>query len=641
MKKAHSTLRTRFIVTFVPVVVVLIILIGALLSQLISKAIDKQGAELVRHTEIQLTERLQSGLKIYRQLMQNRLKQILATANALGNSGNFRSLIAKSQHDTVSQVLRQSLESEDLDFATVFDVEGLVLSSVPVNSDDLGIARSYRASSIGSFISSFKAADQLPPNRIGLLSMDKGLLENLGVKTQVDSKKALIGMVVVKFIENDFGDKLGILIAGKLLHQWDQGLTMTRDLSKSAIAVYSGLDPIASIGFPSAISALKPEMISSGTEATNKWTTRYVGDHAFSFICQPLTGIDNAVIGNTCAAISDRQASKVGAVLENLATGLAADIRLWMLVLGSVAVIGLILLSVFFAQKITNPLLSITKAMHRLAENKLDVEIPKSEGIIEVETMASAIQVFKENAIELREAQGTLVRQERLAALGQMSATVSHELRNPLGTIRTSMITIADNTKDMNLGIERAIARIERNIIRCDGIIGELLDYTRESAPNQVPTDADAWLGGVLDEQEVPSGLSLGRDLASSVDISIDQDRFRRIVINLFDNACHAVQDNADGTGRKVDFATRATGERWEMIVTDNGHGIADNELAKIFEPLYSTKSFGVGLGLPVVRKIAGEHGGGIDISSEVGEGTQVTLWLPLSTPKHTEAAAT
>ena len=189
---------------------------------------------------------------------------------------------------------------------------------------------------------------------------------------------------------------------------------------------------------------------------------------------------------------------------------------------------------------------------------------------------------------ELRQVQDDLIRQERLAVLGQLSATVSHELRNPLGTIRTSMITITDNTEGRGLDVEDAIGRIERNIKRCDGIIGEMLDYTRDAAPNREPTDVDDWLGGVLDEQEVPSGLSIGRDLVSGVEANIDRDRLRRAVINVFDNACQAVKDNGSGADKGVVVATKVNGEKVEIQVTDSGPGIPDDELGKVFEPLYA-----------------------------------------------------
>ena len=249
-------------------------------------------------------------------------------------------------------------------------------------------------------------------------------------------------------------------------------------------------------------------------------------------------------------------------------------------------------------------------------------------------TISTDITERKQAEEELRKAQDDLVRQERLAVLGKLSATVSHELRNPLGTIRTSITTIIGITEGKELGIEGAIGRIERNIKRCDYIIVEMLDFTRDTAPNRESTDVDDWLGGVLDEQDVPPGLSLGRDLASGVEADIDRDRLRRAVINLFDNACQAVEGNGDGADNEVVVATKVNGERVEIVVTDNGPGIADDEVGKIFEPLYSTNSFGVGLGLPVVEKIVEEHGGGVDITSTIGWGTQATLWLPLALDK-------
>ena len=129
-------------------------------------------------------------------------------------------------------------------------------------------------------------------------------------------------------------------------------------------------------------------------------------------------------------------------------------------------------------------------------------------------------------------------------------------------------------------------------------------------------------------------GLSVGRDLASGVEAAFDRDRLRRAVVNVYDNACQAVEGNGDGADNEVVVATKVKGERVEIVVTDNGPGIADDELGKVFEPLYSTKSFGVGLGLPVVEKIVEEHGGGVDITSTIGRGTQVTLWLPLALDK-------
>ena len=90
------------------------------------------------------------------------------------------------------------------------------------------------------------------------------------------------------------------------------------------------------------------------------------------------------------------------------------------------------------------------------------------------------------------------------------------------------------------------------------------------------------------------------------------------------------MEDNGSDADKGIVVATKVNGEKVEIVVTDSGPGISDDEMGKIFEPLYSSRSFGVGLGLPVVRKITEEHSGGIDITSTIGRGTRATMWLPL-----------
>ncbi len=236
---------------------------------------------------------------------------------------------------------------------------------------------------------------------------------------------------------------------------------------------------------------------------------------------------------------------------------------------------------------------------------------------------------------ELEEAQEELVRRERFAMLGTLIAVVSHELRNPLGTIRASLFAIADRVRDEGLGLERPLERAERNIIRCDKIIEELLDYTRSHDFNLEETVLDEWLEEALDEQTMPEGIDMTRDLDSKAVLMLNRDRLRRSVINIIVNACQAIaekkMDEQSGKARtdEVRVESRSVGDRVEIRVSDTGMGIAPEEIEKIFQPLYSTKGFGVGLGLPIVKQIMEQHGGGIEISSKPGEGATVTMWLP------------
>jgi signal transduction histidine kinase len=237
-----------------------------------------------------------------------------------------------------------------------------------------------------------------------------------------------------------------------------------------------------------------------------------------------------------------------------------------------------------------------------------------------------------ERTTELKAVQDELLRQERLATLGKLAATISHEIRNPLATIRTSAFAITCKVRDKGLGVERTLERLERSITRCDNIIAELLDYTRMPDLKLEPVLFDPWLKQLLTELTVPDGFTLSQDLASGVEISLDPERFRRVIINLFDNACQAMLERDQSTERPsvLSIQSAVIDQQLKISIADTGPGIPPDILPHIFDPLYSTKSFGVGLGLSVVREIMKQHNGQIEISSEVGKGTQTTLWLPL-----------
>jgi signal transduction histidine kinase len=246
-------------------------------------------------------------------------------------------------------------------------------------------------------------------------------------------------------------------------------------------------------------------------------------------------------------------------------------------------------------------------------------------------------QRVEERTAELRAAQADLLRQARMATLGQLTATVSHELRNPLGVIQTSNFIVRDGQNGEAPRVQRALERIDRSVIRCDRIIDELLDFTRITEIEPEPTPIDAWLDETLDEQALPSEIALRRDFGlPNVRVPLDRDRFRRAIINVFDNACQAMigevgTEAADAKNRVLTVTTRKTNGQVEVVFEDSGPGIPLDVYEKIFEPLYSTKGFGVGLGLPVVKQIMEQHGGGIEIETAEGHGAKVCLWLPVN----------
>jgi PAS domain S-box-containing protein len=233
----------------------------------------------------------------------------------------------------------------------------------------------------------------------------------------------------------------------------------------------------------------------------------------------------------------------------------------------------------------------------------------------------------EERTAELRTAQSELLRREKLSTLGQLTATVAHELRNPLSAIRNTVFAIRETIARNGIDMERPLTRVDRNIQRCDRIISDLLDFTRMPELHRAPIEADTWLEEVIGEQALPEGVAVNRDFgAPGVSVSFDTERVRCVVVNLIENAVQAVNEAGGGT---ITVRTRVSSRLYTIAIEDTGLGIPASVLPKVFEPLFSTKSFGTGLGLPTVKQIVEQHGGNVEIASEEGKGTRVVVRLP------------
>jgi signal transduction histidine kinase len=228
-------------------------------------------------------------------------------------------------------------------------------------------------------------------------------------------------------------------------------------------------------------------------------------------------------------------------------------------------------------------------------------------------------------------AETELLKSERLSVLGQLTATVAHELRNPLSAIRNTLFTVKELAANSGVKLDRPIARMERSIERCDRIISDLLEYTRNRELDRIDVRVDRWLADLLGEQNVPAPVVLSTELrARDAIVAADPDRFRRVVINLVENAAQALGELPADREKRIGVRTAIADGELVLTIEDTGPGIPPENLSRIFEPLFSTKSFGTGLGLPTVKQIVNQHDGIIAVDSEVGRGTSVTVRLPL-----------
>ena len=239
----------------------------------------------------------------------------------------------------------------------------------------------------------------------------------------------------------------------------------------------------------------------------------------------------------------------------------------------------------------------------------------------------------------LKEVQAQMRRSERLAALGQLTAGLAHELRNPMGTMKSSAELLARNVAPDNEIAREMAGYISSEVDRTNLIITRFLEFARprnlqlETAPieplldrviEQVKREKTGNAATVTIEKDCPPGVP---------ELEFDSQLMERVFSNLIMNAAQA-----SNPGGVVTVKTSHTAGQVEISVIDRGTGIDAKNLESIFNPFFTTKSDGVGLGLAIVSKIVDDHGGKITVESVLGEGTTFRVLLPLAGSPNTAA---
>lgn len=248
------------------------------------------------------------------------------------------------------------------------------------------------------------------------------------------------------------------------------------------------------------------------------------------------------------------------------------------------------------------------------------------EDVILIISCVVGVREMREAGLRRAEAEFSheaLVRNEKLAAVGQLAASVGHELRNPLAAVRAAAMFVGRRVKDGKASDPRVpqfLGVIEHELNVCSKIISDLLDYARERPPELSPCPLRSLVDDAIAVVPNSGGVQLVNDVPVDLPVpNLDRDQFRQVISNLVQNAVEAIP--AEIKGRVIVTGVRH-GNGIRLSLSDNGAGIPAETLDHIFQPLFTTKTKGTGLGLAIVHSVLRRHAAQISVESELGRGT-------------------
>ncbi len=293
-----------------------------------------------------------------------------------------------------------------------------------------------------------------------------------------------------------------------------------------------------------------------------------------------------------------------------------------------VAVLLATLLSFAVARTITRPLAAITDVMRDVAATgdltrKIVLRSGQRWDDEDARLLATTFNTLTDSVAR---AQREMAQRERLSSLGRLSTVIAHEVRNPLMIIKAALHSLRQPDL-LPEAVRDAAADIDEEVARLNRIVNDVLDFARPIRFDLAPAD----LNEVLRESAAAAGASPGARIEVHVDpsvpiVSTDAERLRVALVNLIVNA----RDASDGTGTPVVVSTRVHDHTVSIVVADQGAGIDRIDLPRVFDPYFTTKRGGTGLGLPIAKNIVEGLGGRISVASEPPHGTEILIQLPL-----------
>ncbi len=338
-------------------------------------------------------------------------------------------------------------------------------------------------------------------------------------------------------------------------------------------------------------------------------------DEDYLVLPQPLA-MGGGVAANGPMALILRSRTELLRGLQAIHAGLAVTAVL--------AVLLATVLGFAVARTITRPLANITGVMREVAATgdltrRIVVRQSSRWEDEDARLLATTFNTLTESIVRF---QREMSQKERLTSLGRLSTVIAHEIRNPLMIIKATLHTLRQPDLPRE-ALREAVADIDDEVARLNRIVNEVLDFSRPIRFDLAPTDLSALCRDSASAATASPGQPIALDLAPELPvIHTDGERLRTALVNLLDNARHA------SSGPVVLQAAVADG-RVRLAIVDRGTGIAPGDLPHVFDPYFTTRRGGTGLGLPIAKNIVEGLGGTIAVASVVGRGTEVRIELP------------
>ncbi|MEK7689765.1 MAG: ATP-binding protein, partial [Bdellovibrionota bacterium] len=309
-------------------------------------------------------------------------------------------------------------------------------------------------------------------------------------------------------------------------------------------------------------------------------------------------------------------------------------------------VVGVAFFAVFlgfaFSRQIVRPIEELTDATARIAEGNWAVHL-QDTSVQRRDELGTLVAAFQKMGVELasremalKKASEELLRSEKLATLGQFSAGVAHEVKNPLNVI-LGYAQLIQMKNSWNEESAKYLGFIMDETRRASRIITELLTFARQKAPILEKMPARALVDRALEligPQAERAGVRLSAEIMDpDVQVEADRDQIYQVLLNLVTNSIQALEEGTEPREKQVRITLRRQDARVAIEVRDTGPGIPPENLSRLFEPFFSTKGVGkgTGLGLSLCHGIVEQHRGRIEVESELGVGTVFRVLLPRS----------